>query len=123
MELKDYKVALDNLLKTKIIYDKIATYKDTLESIIYKKKVNQLETLIRLCAHNLNGAQSEAELAALVDKYPEKATLVAHIEQVKSSTRREKIEQLEEITINNKTVPLKTEKLKQIIKKVESHLA
>ena len=40
MEVKDYKTALDNLLKTKIIYEKIAQYKDTLEAIIYKEKVS-----------------------------------------------------------------------------------
>jgi hypothetical protein len=40
MEIKDYKNALDNLLKTKIIYEKIAYYKDTLEAIIYKERVS-----------------------------------------------------------------------------------
>jgi molybdopterin-biosynthesis enzyme MoeA-like protein len=39
MEMKDYKGALDNLLKSKIIYEKISTYKDSLEAIIYKEKV------------------------------------------------------------------------------------
>ena len=40
MEVKDYKNALDNLLKTKIIYEKISNYKDTLEAIIYKERVS-----------------------------------------------------------------------------------
>lgn len=39
MEIRDYKTALDNLLRSKIIYEKIAQYKDTLEAIIYKEKV------------------------------------------------------------------------------------
>jgi hypothetical protein len=53
MEVKDYKNALDNLLKTKIIYEKIANFKDTLEAIIYKERVSQLDTLLRLCTFNL----------------------------------------------------------------------
>jgi hypothetical protein len=40
MEIKDYKNALENLLRTKIIYEKIAYYKDTLEAIIYRERVN-----------------------------------------------------------------------------------
>ena len=39
MEVKQYNEALDNLLKAKIIYEKIAQYKDTLEAVIYTEKV------------------------------------------------------------------------------------
>lgn len=49
MEIKDYKSALENLLRTKIIYEKIAHYKDTLEAIIYRERVNMIDTLLRLC--------------------------------------------------------------------------
>ena len=59
MEIKDYKNALDYLLKTKIIYDKISNYKDTLEAIIYKERASQLDTLIRLCAFNITGLQKQ----------------------------------------------------------------
>lgn len=34
------------------------------------------------------------------------------IAKVKSETKREQIENIEEITYNNKTIPLKTDKLK-----------
>lgn len=39
LEYKEYKKALDNLLRSKIIYQKISQLKDTLEEIIYKEKV------------------------------------------------------------------------------------
>lgn len=39
MEIKDYQTALDYLIKSKIIYEKISQYKDTLEEIIYKEKI------------------------------------------------------------------------------------
>lgn len=47
IEAKDFKGALDNLLRSKIIYQKISSFKDTLEEIIYKEKVSQIDTLIR----------------------------------------------------------------------------
>jgi hypothetical protein len=61
MEVKDYQNALDNLLKSKIIYEKISQFKDSLEAIIYKEKVNQIDTLLRLCSFSLKGMMSKDE--------------------------------------------------------------
>lgn len=61
MDIKDYQTALDNLLKSKIIYEKISQYKDSLEAIIYKEKVSQIDTLLRLCSFNLKGMMNSAE--------------------------------------------------------------
>lgn len=41
---------------------------------------------------------------------------------MKKESRREQIEKIDEITYNGKTVPLKTDKLKQVFKRVESHM-
>jgi signal recognition particle subunit SRP68 len=126
MDIKDYKSAFDNLLKSKIIYEKISQYKDTLEAIIYKEKIGQLDTLIRLCSFNLKGLMSGAEeeklIAKMVSEYPERQSIEEQISKVKSETKREQIENIEEISYNNKTIPLKTEKLKQVFKRVETHL-
>jgi signal recognition particle subunit SRP68 len=125
-EIKEYKQALDNLLKAKIIYEKIAQFKDTLEAIIYREKVGQLDTLIRLCAFNLKsnmgGQDEESLLKKMVESYPEKKNLEDKVSKVKSETKREQIENIEEVTYNNKTVPLKTEKLRLVFKRVESHM-
>lgn len=40
MDIKDYQSAMDNLLRSKIIYEKISQYKDSLEAIIYKEKIS-----------------------------------------------------------------------------------
>ena len=63
MENKEYKKALDNLLKTKIIYEKISNYKDTLEAIIYKERVSQIDTLLRLCQFHLKGSSQAPQSA------------------------------------------------------------
>jgi len=79
MEVKDFKTALDNLLKSKIIFEKISQYKDTLEAIIYKEKVSQIETLIRLCSFNLKGTMAASEeeklINNMVQSYPEKKAI------------------------------------------------
>ncbi len=78
MEVKDYKSALDNLIRTKIIYEKISGYKDTLEAIIYRERVNQIDTLLRLCSFHLKGISSSIgsaedetkQLQSQVDSFP-----------------------------------------------------
>jgi len=79
MEAKKYQEALDNLVKTKIIYEKIAKYKDTLEAIIYKEKVSQIDTLLRLCVFNLKGAATAEEetkhMETLLGAFPKKKEL------------------------------------------------
>ena len=42
--------------------------------------------------------------------------------RVKSQTKREKIENIEEISYNNKIIPLKTEKLRLVFKRVQSQM-
>lgn len=121
MENKDYQTALDNLLKAKIIYEKISQYKDTLEAVIYNEKVTQIDTLIRLCAFNLKKGDDEKAIEKMMQNYPEKTKIEDTIQKVKYETKREQIEKIEEIHFNNKAIPLKTEKLKMVFKKVESH--
>ena len=126
MDIKQYDEALDNLLRAKIIYEKISAYKDSLEAIIYKEKTSQIDTLLRLCSFNLKGMMSAADeeklLAGLLNNYTKKAEIEAKVTKVKSDARREQIEKIEEITYNGKTVPLKTDKLKQVFKRVEGSM-
>lgn len=61
MDIKDYQSAMDNLLRSKIIYEKISQYKDSLEAIIYKEKISQIDTLLRLCSFSVKGMMSKDE--------------------------------------------------------------
>jgi hypothetical protein len=127
IESKKFEEALDNLLKAKIIYQKISQFKDTLEEIIYKEKVNQIDTLIRQCAFSLKSAAASATdgdkvIAQMVEKFPKKADLENQVVRVKQQTKREQIENIEEITYNNKVIPLKTEKLRVVFKRVQSQM-
>ena len=56
-----------------------------------------------------------------MENYPQKRKIEDTIQKVKYETKREQIEKIEEIHFNNKAIPLKTEKLKMVFKKVESH--
>ena len=51
---RKFEQALDLLKKSWKIYENVARIKDTIESISYKEKINQLKTNIRLCQYNLN---------------------------------------------------------------------
>lgn len=58
----------------------------------------------------------------MVEKFPKKADLENQVVRVKQQTKREQIENIEEITYNNKVIPLKTEKLRIVFKKVQSQM-
>lgn len=68
-------------------------------------------------------SESEEKLIAdMVKAFPKKQEIEDKISKVKSQVKKEQIEKIEEITYGNKTVPLKTEKLKAVFKRVESHM-
>mmetsp|Transcript_33738 Transcript_33738/g.24770 ORF Transcript_33738/g.24770 Transcript_33738/m.24770 type:complete len:129 (-) Transcript_33738:984-1370(-) len=58
----------------------------------------------------------------LVQQFPEKGAIEEQITKAKTESKKEKIEKIEEITFNNKTIPLKSERLKQVFKKIETCL-
>jgi len=58
----------------------------------------------------------------MVKRYPAKTRLEEQVVRVKQQAQRDKIENIEEISYNNKIIPLKTEKLKQVFKRVESQM-
>ena len=126
LESKDFQNALDYLLKSKIIYQKISQFKDTLEEVIYKEKVSQIDTLIRQCAFSLKTAgiatDGDKVINNLVSSYPQKKSLEEQVARTKTQAKREQIESMEEISYNNKIIPLKTEKLKQVFKRVQSQM-
>lgn len=71
MEKQNHQEALDHLLKAKVIYNEIAQHKDTLEALIYKEKVGQIDTFIRSCAMSLqiNNVESiQFNEAAAIEK-------------------------------------------------------
>lgn len=74
----------------------------------------------------MKGSTDASDGDKLIDKmlsgYPRKAELEEQVVRVKTQTKREQIENIEEINYNNKIIPLKTEKLRQVFKRVESHM-
>lgn len=87
--------------------------------------MNQIDTLIRQCAFSLKTAgadSSDKVIAAMVERFPQRASLEEQVVRVKQQTQREQIENIEEITYNNKVIPLKTEKLRVVFKRVQTHM-
>lgn len=61
IEVKKWEEALDLLLRAKVIYQNISQMKDSIEAVIYKEKIGQLDTFIRLCCLSLGLQSSEAK--------------------------------------------------------------
>ena len=53
IEVKKWAEALDLLLSSKVIYQKISSFKDSLEAVVYQEKIGQINTFIRLCCFEL----------------------------------------------------------------------
>lgn len=104
------------MLRSKLIYQKLAEHKDSLEAVIYQEKISQLDTFIRLCCLNLKLANSQTQEQKLAGKISEQVT------KAYADTKQEKIENIEEVTYNGKSIPLKSERLRAAFKKVENHL-
>lgn len=51
---RKFSEALTLLKKASNIYESISNLKDTIESIVYKEKINSIKTSIRLCVYNLS---------------------------------------------------------------------
>ena len=50
---KAFKEALSELLKAKLLYQKLGETPDALEAIMFEERVKQIEPGIRLCSFNL----------------------------------------------------------------------
>ena len=48
-EVQKWEEALQLILRAKIIYQKISSYKDSLEAVIYNERIGQLNTFVRQC--------------------------------------------------------------------------
>jgi len=117
LEVEKYQEGLDKLLRAKLIYQKVAQYKDSLEAVIYQEKIGQIDTFVRLCCLNL-------KLASAQDKESKMQTSIfEEISKAHTETKQEKIENIQEVSYNGKSIPLKSERLRQVFKRVENQLA
>ena len=116
LETFKFEQALDLLLKAKFIYEVILKVKDQIEQAIYREKCGQLDTFIRQCTSTLGQIQTAIpnyqgeDAAAIQSKVQEVRNVAATSDS-------------DEIKFNGKSIPLKTEKIKQIFNKVAAQVA
>ena len=118
IEVKNWQEALDKLLNSKAIYQKIMQFRDSIEAVIYQEKIAELDTFIRLCCTNLKMQSSQK---AEKDFEGKKSKLQDQVAQAYQDMKQEKITNIEHIAVGSKRIPLKSERLKQTFKKIESH--
>ena len=113
MERHDYEDALNHLLKAKLIFEKIASYQDTLEALIYGEKVSQISTFIRSCASSLS-LGADADEIQLQDA----KQLVSKIESANELSNKSKSADTDmsdgsgDVKINGRVIPLKSARLR-----------
>ena len=62
LEVNKWAEALDELVRAKAIYQKIAGYRDQIEAVIYQEKIEQLETFMRLASSKMKQQRSAKEI-------------------------------------------------------------
>lgn len=77
MEVKKWKEAIELLVRAKVIYQSISKMKDSIEAVIYKERIGQLDTFIRLCCVSLK-QQSTQDLENKLSKSLEQEIRSAH---------------------------------------------
>jgi hypothetical protein len=124
IEYGRYAEAIECLLKTSIIYKNLAQSKDSLEAAIYDEKIEQIEPMLRLCTYNLQNQSSEdySNIESLETKVDTQFDLKNKVTSSLSGYRKEVTEDLANITYQGKSIPLKTQKLKNTFSKLEHQL-
>lgn len=93
------------------------SYRDSIEAVIYQEKIAELDTFIRLCCTNLKMQSSQK---AEKDFEKKKKDLQNKVSQAYQEMKQEKISNIEHIAVGSKRIPLKSERMKQAFKKIES---
>lgn len=121
MEKRSYEDALNNLLKSKHIFEQIASYQDTLEALIYGEKVGQLSTFIRSVAQNLS--IGNADDIALEDAAKLTQQIQSALEQQPrgGSSSGDTEMKSEDVKINGRSIPLKSIKLRDAFASLNKH--
>lgn len=122
IEYSKYEDALDSLLRARIIYKSLIKSKDSLEAAIYNEKIEQIEPLIRLCTYNLQNktGQEMSSLEELEAKFTGRKEIEETVESAAAGVIRDDKKEITNITYQNKSIPLKTQKLKNCFQKLES---
>lgn len=89
IEAERWQEALDLLISSKVLYQNIASLKDSIEAVIYQEKISQLDTFIRLCCLNLNIKSSNDKEKQI------QSGLKTAIDNAHRETRQEQIENIQ----------------------------
>jgi hypothetical protein len=60
-EIEQWETALNSFLRCRTIYEQLSKVADSLQRILYKEKIEQIEQSIRYCNHKLNKGKDSFE--------------------------------------------------------------
>ena len=120
---RNFSEALNLLKKASNIYERISQLKDSIESLEYKDKINNIKTSMRLCLDNLSNSKDKIDDEEEFEKNVnvEDIELSEKIEEIKKKNIESNAKNPDqyEIKYHGMNLPIKNEKLKNLFIKLE----
>lgn len=116
LEQEDWAPALESFTRAKTIYDHLSKVGDAETQETFKQRVQEIEPTIRFCNYNLSQGEDLTGLkGSVVQSTGSDVLLQTKLEKVLTDLRKKESESMREITWNGKAVPVKNEKLRELV--------
>lgn len=121
-EIQDWQSAVDLYTQARTIYEKLSTaFVDASVKTVYLQKVDDIGPNIRYCSYNLGQVGIDInELMKMRHSAAGQDQLAAKIDAAIKETREKLASSFGEVTWRGQTIPIKTEKARIVIQRVQS---
>mmetsp|Transcript_18125 Transcript_18125/g.30962 ORF Transcript_18125/g.30962 Transcript_18125/m.30962 type:complete len:200 (-) Transcript_18125:1119-1718(-) len=123
IQTERWQEALDLLLLARTKYAEIQKYKDSMEAVFYEERISMINTFTRLCQYNLTMRENVKNVDSLIQKKQQEleSQLQDKVLAAFKQTRTDKFQNYEEIEFNGKKIPLKSDRMIEAFKRINSH--
>ena len=123
LETEQWNEVIENLVKARTIYERMAKLGDPEEQELYRDRVIEIDTSLRFCHFNQNGGTID-DIKTLVDTaHSQQNTtydlLNAKLENALQETRKRQSTGLDKIQWRGRTVPIKSDKIRSALVSAE----
>jgi hypothetical protein len=81
-EIEQWETSLNSFLRCRTIYEELSKVADSLQKILYKEKIEQIEQSIRYCNHKLNKGKDSLDKFVEDKRLTNDPTLSTRIEVI-----------------------------------------
>lgn len=109
-EIEQWETSLNSFLRCRTIYEELSKVADSLQKILYKEKIEQIEQSIRYCNHKLNKGKDSLDKFVEDKRLTNDPTLSTRIEGLLNTQREKNLSGHAEISYHGMKLPIKNEK-------------